>query len=101
MSPPWCTRRARRWTRVKYAIRLGDGLDFTDCLFEPLSGQGGERFGVGGAQDEDAAVGGGRDPVPLVLGGPETLPRLGAVLFLARLAQGSSQRATCCRVPAS
>jgi hypothetical protein len=31
----------------KYAIRLGDRPDFTDCLFEPLCGQGGAAPAIG------------------------------------------------------
>jgi len=48
-----------------------------------LPGQRGQRLGVRGAHDPDAAVGGGRDPVPLVLVPAQALPGLGSILALA------------------
>jgi hypothetical protein len=40
------------------------------------SGQRGDRLGVGGAEQPDAAVGGRGDPVPLVLAGGQAGPGL-------------------------
>ena len=40
------------------------------------SGQAGDRLGIRGAEQPDAAVGGRRDPVPLVVVGRQPLPGL-------------------------